>query len=124
MSETMLNTLVFVFVFVVVPWGFIFILRLVGRRRGMPTWSPRRRGNRRLIGRCAADSTSSTAGRPRGPRPATATNAAGTAGRPATSRWWLHRRRFFPPHAKEQVNDLLLRVFAAVSLWASPLLYP
>ena len=34
MSETMINTLVFIFVFVVVPWGSILLLRLVGRRRG------------------------------------------------------------------------------------------
>jgi hypothetical protein len=34
MSEGLVNTLVFVFVFIVVPWGLILGLRLVGRRRG------------------------------------------------------------------------------------------
>jgi hypothetical protein len=34
MSEALVNTLVFVLVFIVVPWGLIFGLRLVGRRRG------------------------------------------------------------------------------------------
>jgi hypothetical protein len=34
MSEALGTTLVFIFVFIVVPWGLIFALRLVGRRRG------------------------------------------------------------------------------------------
>ena len=34
MSEELINVLVFVFVFIVVPWGFIVGLRLIGRRRG------------------------------------------------------------------------------------------
>lgn len=34
MSEELANTLVFVFVFIVVPWGLILALRLVGRRGG------------------------------------------------------------------------------------------
>jgi hypothetical protein len=33
MSEA-LGTLIFIFVFIVVPWGLILTLRLVGRRRG------------------------------------------------------------------------------------------
>jgi len=34
MNDALVNTLVFVFVFGVVPWGMILALRLVGRRRG------------------------------------------------------------------------------------------
>lgn len=34
MSEALGTTLVFVLVFIVVPWGLILTLRLVGRRRG------------------------------------------------------------------------------------------
>lgn len=34
MSQELINVLVFVFVFIVVPWGFIYGLRLLGRRRG------------------------------------------------------------------------------------------
>jgi hypothetical protein len=34
MSEEFINVLVFVLVFIVVPWGFIFGLRLLGSRRG------------------------------------------------------------------------------------------
>jgi hypothetical protein len=30
----MVNTLLFIFVFFVVPWGLIIVLRLVGQRRG------------------------------------------------------------------------------------------
>jgi hypothetical protein len=37
MSEALVTTLVFVFVFIVVPWGLILLLRLVGRRRGYET---------------------------------------------------------------------------------------
>jgi hypothetical protein len=42
-SEALGTTLVFVLVFIVVPWGLILILRLVGRRRGygdIPTVGP------------------------------------------------------------------------------------
>jgi hypothetical protein len=53
MSEELVNTLVFIFVFVVVPWGFIFGLRLIGRRRGYESQYARRR-SRRPTGRFAA----------------------------------------------------------------------
>ena len=53
MSEELVNTLVFIFVFVVVPWGFIFGLRLIGRRRGTRASTLRSR-SRRPTGRFAA----------------------------------------------------------------------
>jgi hypothetical protein len=34
MNEALGTTLVFIFVFIVVPWGSILALRLIGRRRG------------------------------------------------------------------------------------------
>ncbi len=53
MSEELGNTLVFVFVFIVVPWGLILGLRLVGRRRGYDSQYARWR-SRRPTGPCAA----------------------------------------------------------------------
>jgi hypothetical protein len=34
MSEALGTTLVFIVVFIVVPWGSILVLRMIGRRRG------------------------------------------------------------------------------------------
>ena len=40
MNETLGTTLVFILVFIVVPWGLILALRLVGRRRSGDLHAP------------------------------------------------------------------------------------
>ena len=93
MNEALGTALIFVLIFIVVPWGLIFALRLVGRRHGdgspyapsqgaPPTDRPLRcRLN--LFHRWRTLRTRSGA----------ATNAARIVGGPVTSRWPLGRCR-------------------------------
>jgi hypothetical protein len=88
-----LGTLIFIFVFIVVPWGLIVALRLVGRRRGYDNlYAPPQDeppADRPLRCRLNLLHRWRTMRTP----PATATNAARTVGRPATSQRSRRRRR-------------------------------
>jgi hypothetical protein len=87
MSEEFINVLVFVLVFIVVPWGFIFGLRLLGRRRGYESqFAPQEEPPADRPLRCRLNLFHRW--RTMRTRPATATSAASTAGGLGTSRWW------------------------------------